>query len=342
MKETLFMRQLNAYFEIHLPGNKRLSPDTIAAYADSFAILFQFLQEQKGLPHYLVNYKDFTPAMLDDYVLWMERVKHYSAASKKQRMSAVTSFLKYASRREMAALSALSAAVGTETPRVPRSAFPYFTVEETHILFRLPDLNKKTGRRDMVLLSLLYESAARAQELCDLCVGSVRFGAPTKVKLVGKNSKTREVPISDDVARLLRWHLRQNGLEGKRGHPLFSSQTNEKMTPACIRSLTEKYVAQAKAAHPKLFPESKYSPHSFRHSKAVHMAESGTQLIYIRNFLGHSSIQSTEIYARVGQAAVTKALSNRKIPNVTPQETPKQTQSPVPEFISKARQRKIM
>jgi len=238
MKETPFMRQLNAYFEIHLPENKHLSPDTIAAYADSFALLFQFLQEQKGLPHYRVNYKDFTPAMLDDYVLWMGRVKHYSAASKKQRLSAVTSFLKYASRREMAALGALSAAVGTETPRVPRSAFPYFTVEETHILFRLPDLNKKTGRRDMVLLSLLYESAARAQELCDLCVGSVRFGTPTKVKLVGKNSNAREVPISDDVAKLLRYHLKQNNLENCRQKPLFSSQTQEKMTPACIRRRT--------------------------------------------------------------------------------------------------------
>jgi site-specific recombinase XerD len=343
MKETLFMRQLNAYFEIHLPETRRLRPDTIAAYADSFALLFQFLQEQKGLPHYRVNYKDFTPAMLDDYVHWMGHAKHYSASSKKQRISAIRAFLKYASRREMAALSALSAAVGTETPRVPRSAFPYFTLEETHILFRQPDANKKTGRRDMVLLSLLYESAARAQELCDLCVESVRFGTPTKVKLVGKNSKVREVPISEEVARLLRWHLKQNGLESKRGHPLFSSQTKEKMTPACIRSLTEKYVEQAKMAHPKLFPEPKYSPHSFRHSKAVHMVESGTQLIYIRNFLGHSSIQSTEIYARVGQAAVAKALSNRKIPNAAPEDVPpSRTQSPVPEFISKARKHKIM
>lgn len=244
MKQTLFIRQLGVYFETHLPETRQCSPNTISAYADAFALLFQFLQEQKGLPHYRVNYKDFTPAMLDDFVLWLGRTKHYSAASKKQRISAITSFLKYASRREAAALSALSAAIGTETPRIPNPAFPYFTLEEIHILFRLPNLNKSTGRRDMVLLSLLYESAARAQELCDLCVENVRFGTPTKVKLVGKYRKAREVPISDDVARLLRWHIRQNELEGKRKHPLFSSQTKEKMTPACIRSLIAKYVAQ--------------------------------------------------------------------------------------------------
>jgi len=337
MKETLFMRQLAAYFETHLPQTRRCSPNTIAAYADAFVLLFQFLQEQKGLPHYRVNYKDFTPAMLDDFILWLGRTRHYSAASKKQRLSAIRSFLKYASRREMVALSALSAAAGTETPRVPQTAFPYFTVEETHVLLRLPNLNKKTGRRDIALLSLFYDSAARSQELCDLCVGDIKFGSPTKVKLRGKNNKAREVPISDDVARLLRWHLKQNGLESCREKPLFSSQAQEKMTPACIRSLTDKYVAKAKALCPKLFLEPKYSPHSFRHSKAVHMVESGTQLIYIRNFLGHESIQSTEIYARVGQAAVTKALTERNIPNVAPSESLKQTKPNLPDFIATVR-----
>jgi len=281
MKQTLFMRQLAAYFETHLPHTRHRSQHTIAAYADSFALLFQFLQERRGLPHYRVNYRDFTPATLDDFVLWLGHTRHYSPASQKQRLSAVTSFLKYASRREMAALSAFTSAADTETPQVARSEFPYFTVEEIRVLLRLPDLGKKTGRRNLVLLSLLYESAARAQELCNLCVGDVKFGSPTKVKLRGKGNKTREIPVSDDVASLLRYHLKQNRLEGCREKPLFSSQTKEKMTPACIRSLTEKYVAQAKAAHPYQFFESKYSPHSFRHSKAVHMVE--MQYVFIAN-----------------------------------------------------------
>lgn len=342
MKQTLFICQLTSYFETHLPEIKQCSPNTIAAYADAFALLFQFFLEKKGLPHYRVNYKDFTPAMMDDFLLWLTLERHYSAASKKQRLSAIKSFLKYASRRELAALNALSAAMGTETPRIPQTIFPYFTVEEIRILLRLPDPNRKTGRRDMVLLSLLYESAARAQELCDLCVGNVRFSVPTKVRLHGKGSKTREIAISDDVSKLLHWHLRENGLEDERNHPLFSSQTNEKMTPACIRNLTEKYVAMGKAAHPKLFPEPKYSPHSFRHSKAVHMVEAGSQLIYIRNYLGHASMKSTEIYARIGQDAVNKALANRNIPKAAPEETILRNPNPIPEFITDAKKRKFM
>jgi len=339
MKQSLFIKQLGTYFETHLSETRHCSPNTIAAYADSFAILFQYFQEKKKISHYRIDYKDFSSGMFDDFILWMERERNYSASSKKQRLSAITSFLKYASRRDVKALSAFTCATSSETPKIPRVLFPYFTVEEIRILLRLPDLNKKTGRRDMVLLSLLYESAARAQEICNLCVGDVKFNSPAKVKILGKGDTVREIPVSEDVARLIKYHLKQNKLEGRLSQPLFSSQMKEQMTPACIRNLIKKYVTEAKKSHPDLFLESKYSPHSFRHSKAVHMAEAGMQLIYIRNFLGHASIQSTEIYARVSQAAVVKALTNRNIPNVISMnlQMEKSETNPLPDFIIKNR-----
>jgi len=344
MKETLFMRQLNAFFTTHLPETIKRSPNTIAAYADSFAILFHFFHEHKNIPHYLINYRHFTPAAFDEFVFWMDRERHYSESSKKQRISAISSFFKYASRREMAALNALNSVINTEMPRIPGHNFPYFTLEEIKLLLALPDANNnKLGKRDMVLLSLLYDSAARAQELCDLRVCDIRFGLPSKVKLLGKNRKSREVPISDGVANLLRYHFKINGFNaaGSFNKPLFSSQTHEEMTPACIRGITDKYVSLAKSKYPEIFREPKYSPHSFRHSKAVHMAEAGTALIYIRNFLGHASIKSTEIYARVGQAVVTKALSERKIPTVAPElKVLKNNKVQIPDFIASAQ--KIM
>jgi len=341
MKQTSFMCQLGAYFDTYLPQVKKCSPNTITAYADSFALLFNFFREEKSKPHYLVNYKDFTPGLFDDFVLWLDHSRNYSPASKKQRMSAITSFFKYASRRDMVAINALSNAATTVTPRIPGVRFPYFSLEETKILLRMPDIGERLGSRDLVLLSLLYDTAARAQELCDICVGDIRFSSPAKVKLLGKGSKVREIPISDDVSRLLRYHLKNEDLflSTDREKPLFTSQDGNKMTPACIRYLTTKYVIQAKAAHYDILTEPKYSPHSWRHSKAVHMVEAGIPLIYIRNFLGHSSIKSTERYARVSNAAVTKALVGRNIPqlvqnNIQP-DNYKDTQ--LPDFLIKAR-----
>ena len=342
MKQTSFHRQLAEYFEVFLPKTQQRSEHTISSYADGFAVLFQFFQEQKNIPQYLIQYKNFTPALFDEYLLWLDEEKHYSEASKQQRLTAITAFLKYASRRDVSALAACGNAIKAEAPSVPQKAFPYFTVEEMQKLLCLPSPQKYLGERDRALLSLLYDSAARAQELCDLCVGSVRFGTPTKVKLVGKWNKAREVPISEEVSRLLRAYLKSTGLTGQRAAPLFSSQTNEKMTQACVRAVVGKYVRLAKRQHPQHFHEPKYSPHSFRHSKAVHMVEAGVSIIYIRNFLGHSSVESTERYARVGQEKVTQALMNRKIPRPAPDEMPSQTKKTMPDCIANARKQKIM
>jgi site-specific recombinase XerD len=339
MKNNLFIRQLGEYFDTFLPEIRQASANTISAYADSFAILFQFLEEKKNVPHHLVTYKNFTASVFDELLLWMKNERNYSVSSIRGRMTAIVAFLKYASRRDMKALSAYSVASALDLPNTIRTEFPYFSKGEMKILLNLPDPSKYLGERDLVLLSVLYDAGARAQEICNLCVGDIRFGSPTKIKLHGKGRKVREVPVSDEVAALLRYHLKSNNVSlSEKEAPLFSSQTRSKMTTACIRSIVSKYVGVAKSKHPTMFLEKSYSPHSFRHSKAVHMVEAGVDLIYIRNFLGHATIISTEIYARVGQAAVTKALTDRKIPRLSvPLPAGKDARGNEPDFISRAR-----
>jgi site-specific recombinase XerD len=343
MRDNLFTKQLGEYFDIFLPDVNGASKNTIAAYGDSFAVLFQFLDEKKNLPHHLVTYKHFTVALLDEFLIWMKNDRGYSASTIRQRMTALTSFMKYASRREMRALNAFTITSSTELPKAVQSEFPYFTQEETALLLSLPDPKKYLGTRDLVFLSFMYDTAARADEMCKALVSDIKFGTPTKVKLHGKGNKTREVPVSDEVANLLRYHFKEQRLQDKdsRALPLFLSQSNKRMTTSCVRSIVKKYVEMAKSQNPMLFTEESYSPHSFRHSKAIHMVESGVNLIYIRNFLGHVTVSSTEIYARVGQAAVTKALTERKIPRIA-SSVPKEdrSQSSLPDFINRAR--KIM
>jgi len=341
MKDNLFIRQLGEYFESFLPKIRGSSKNTISSYADSFAIFFQFMQEEKDTPHHLIKYKHFTAAVFDGFVLWLGNERRYSDASIRQRISAILSFLKYASRREMAALNAYSVAAAIKLPsKKAGSELPYFDMEEMRILLNLPNPDAYLGKRDLALLSFLYDTGARAQELCDTRCCDIRFGSPTKVTLHGKGNKIREVPISEEVRKLVLYHLKNNNpnYSENRELPLFSSQTNEKMTTACVRGIVKKYVHMAKMEHPSLFLGSSYSPHSFRHSKAVHLVESGVNLIYIRNFLGHSTITSTEIYVRVGQAVVIKALTERKIPRIA-SETPDNgsISTSLPSFIINAR-----
>lgn len=148
-------------------------------------------------------------------------------------MTALSSFLKYASRRDAMAIKPYTNLSGTDRPSTARAGFPYFTAEEMGILLSLPNAGKYLGGRDMVLLSLLYDSGARAQEICGLNNGDIRFGRPTKVKLHGKGDKVREVPVPEEVAVLLKYHMEQGGFCGSgKQDPLFLSQTKEKMTTA--------------------------------------------------------------------------------------------------------------
>ncbi len=321
MKETLFMKQLAEYFETYLSEVRHCSSNTVSAYADSFVVLFRFFSDVKGKEHYLIRYSDLTSRMFDEYILWLKNELHYSPASQKQRLSAVTSFLKYASRREVSAITALNAAVETKTPRVPQVMFPYFTQEEMKILLRLPGESYPYGLRDRTLLCVLYDSGARAQEICDLCVRDVLFRNPARLRLKGKGRKMREVPISKNTEKLLKHYLskQDENFRQNREKPLFYSQRSEKMTTACIRNLVQKYLNIGKESHPELFSEPMYSPHSFRHSKAVHMLESGVPLIYIRNFLGHESVNTTERYARVSQSAVNRVLEKHSNTSVVPE-----------------------
>ena len=100
MKEKIFLSQLGDYFDIYLPRVRRASSNTIVAYGYSFSLFFEFLYEEKGIAHSSVTYKLLTPALFDEFILWMTNARKYSATSVRQRMTALTSFLKYASQRK--------------------------------------------------------------------------------------------------------------------------------------------------------------------------------------------------------------------------------------------------
>ena len=177
------------------------------------------------------------------------------------------------------------------------------------VLLEKPDKMTKGGRRDRVLLSLLYDSGARVQELADLKVGDIRTASPSTVKLTGKGNKRRIVPLMKPMTELLKQYLKENNLTKPYvlDHPLFSNRSKDKLTRAGIAYIVKKYAGKAIKENPELFPD-KLSPHCLRHSKAIHLLQSGVNLVYIRDFLGHVNIQTTEIYARIDGEMKRKAL----------------------------------
>ena len=207
-----------------------------------------------------------------------------------------------------------------------KKVMAYMTKEEMTIVLSLPDNHTLASKRDRVLLSVLYASGARAQELCDLCVKDVRFEKNRAfLTLNGKGKKSRIVVVPEDCSALLKQHMEKNQLSGRRAileKPIFSSQTHEHMTVSCVEGIVKKYIRIAKESRPDLFQETSYTPHSFRHSVAVHMLEAGIPLPVIKNFLGHASLETTMVYATISQSLRDKYLVNYNMARALSQTNP--------------------
>lgn len=309
-KSSSFLALLNSFVTEYLPDAVGVSPHTIKSYKVAFRLLLQYLYQEKGVAADQISFEGLDYQTMLDFLGWLERSRGCSATTKNQRLSALASFSSYAQNRDFAAASTFRSSVA----RIPMKKASHknraiFTREEVTILLRLPDEHYEIGLRDKVLLSLMYASGARAQELCDLTVKDTQFSEHgAALNITGKGRKKRRIGISLACAALLKGYMDHRKIASRPERHIVSTQTHEKMTVSCVEEIFKKYVGIAKQKNPGLFIENSYPPHSMRHSTASHMLEAGVPLVVIKNFLGHSSLQSTQIYAEISQATVDKHL----------------------------------
>lgn len=339
-KNTSFITLLEEYFMIYLPTSKGLSVNTINSYKHCFLLLLTFMQEKKNKPADEITFLDLGYDTLLEFLRWLEIERGCKAVTRNQRLSALAAFSEYAQNRDFDAASTFRTAINKipfkKAVSEPRKMF---TRKEIGILLSLPDDRYETGVRDKVLLSLMYATGARAQEICDLRVRDLRFeGAASVATLTGKGSKVRRVGIGKGCTELLRGYVRHRGIEFQPAKHVFSSQTHEQMTVSCVEGIFKKYVLIAKKNNPGLFPADSYSPHSMRHSTASHLLEAGVDIVTIKNILGHSSLQTTQIYAEMSQETVDRKLKewNEKwFGNRIETTLPTSTRKGMPDFLMK-------
>jgi site-specific recombinase XerD len=195
--------------------------------------------------------------------------------------------------------------------RTEGTTLNYLSAEGVKLLLAQPDTTTRNGRRHLAILSLMYETGARVQEMADLTVDSVRIShEPYTIRLYGKGRKARIVPLlAKEQVEILRGYMEEYHLDesGKGASPLFFNNRHEKLTREGISYILATYANLARKVSPDLIPE-RISCHSLRHSRAMHLLQAGVNLIYIRDLLGHVSIQTTDIYARADSKAKREAL----------------------------------
>lgn len=310
MKPTNFAYYLTNFLSKYLSGTLGLSSNTIMSYRDTFSLLLEFCNGQKKIAAEKMTLEDLNRKLVEEFLDWIEQVRNCKTSTRNVRLSAIHAFCRYLQIEFTDYIYPAQQILALPVKKAKKPTIDYLTLDAIKYLLEMPDSKKKEGRRDLVLLSLLYDSGARVQELADLKVSDVRTTEPATVKLTGKGNKSRIVPLMKPMAKLLKQYLGENLWTEPyaQDYPLFQSRSSAKLTREGITYIVKKYASVAKLKASELFPIKTMSPHCYRHSKAVHLLQSGVNLIYIRDFLGHVDIQTTEIYARIDGEMKRKAL----------------------------------
>lgn len=310
MKPTDLAIHLTAFLSEYLPRQKNASKNTIASYRDTFKLLPWYCQEHKNISIEKLTMNMLTHKLIEDFLEWLEKFRKCSISTRNQRLAAIHSFFRYVQYEEPCGILHFQKVIAIPVKKTPKTSVPYLTPNAIQLLLSQPDKTTTKGRRDLALLSVLYDSGCRVQELADLRVRDVILDSPSVLILTGKGNKVRRAPLMKNTLTLLKQYVVENSLDKpwKSDYPLFTNKQHNKLTKEGIAYIISQYVYVARKAS-TIVPET-VTPHIFRHSKAMHLLQAGVNLIYIRDFLGHENIKTTEIYAKCDTELKRQAIEN--------------------------------
>lgn len=317
MKKTDFTKALTSYFSTYLPKTCGVSPNTCNSYRDAFKLLLLYFREEKGVPANSIELRMLNRNLASDFLDWLEVQRKVSVTTRNQRLAAMKAFAHYVQYRNPEYLENCTDIIAMRPQKHEKPVIPFLTEEELKALLAQPDPSTRHGLRDLTLLSLLYDSGARVQEITDLKLKDIRLTNPAMVTLTGKGRKARQVPLMKETCKLLDAYIRNFNLNSEPlTSPLFFNQKGQALSRYGITYILKKYVSQAELDS----DARKISPHVLRHTKAMHLLRAGVNMIYIRDFLGHVDISTTEVYARI-DAEMKRKVFEEKVPNFTPNTT---------------------
>lgn len=322
MKPTDFSYYLTTFLTKYLPSELGAGKNTISSYRYTFILFLTFLKDVKNIPASRLTLGMITKDMMVEYLAWTENERCCSATTRNVRLAAIHSFVRFLQYQNPDNLIEWQRILSIPVKKTEKKSINYLALDGIKALLKTPDQGTAAGRRDLALLTLLYDTGARVQELIDLTPSQLRFDKPYTVKLVGKGNKARIVPLMEPTKQLLQRYMEEQRLleSSANMYPLFCNKRRQKLTRAGVNYILAKYRDKARENNKSLIPEV-LTCHCLRHSKAMHLLQAGVNLVYIRDLLGHSSVQVTEIYAKVDSKQKREAIE-RAYTDVTPREVP--------------------
>ena len=277
---TDFATYLKKFLQVYLPGVQGLSQNTIYSYRDAMMLFLRYCENKENIKIDRFSLAHFNKERILRFLEYLENELKYSVSSRNQRLAAIHAFFQFLMREDICYLSVSQEVLNIPMKRKPKKVPNFLSLDSVKLLLEQPDTSKSEEYRDLAIMTLMYDTGARVQEIIDLKVGDIRTASPPTVTLHGKGDKTRCVPIMKET---------------------------QTFTRAGISYILNKYATKANAVCGESFPVHIH-PHMLRHSRAMHLLQAGVNLVYIRDILGHASVTTTEIYARADDETKRRAI----------------------------------
>lgn len=298
---------MQGFFTRRLMQQRQASAHTIASYRDSFRLLLRFAQQRIGVAPQRLTFEQIDAPLIAAFLDDLQTSRGIGAASRNLRLTAIRSFFRYASFEMPAHAAQIQRVLAIPGKRCTRTQIGFLGREEMDALLQAPDLRTRSGRRDHAFMLLAVQTGLRLSELTGLRRDAVRLGTGAHVRVLGKGRKERSTPLSRSTAEVLRAWLRE--IEHNDDAVVFASARGTRLSADGAQYLLAKHVAQACLSCPSL-RDKRVTPHVLRHTAAMELLQAGVERTVIALWLGHESIETTQIYLdanlQIKQAALDK------------------------------------
>lgn len=308
---------LRGFFEDYLAGQRDVSPNTILAYRDSIKLLLRFAARRTGRQVIRLGLADLGPDSVLPFLDYLETERKNCAATRNCRLVAIHRFFAYVADRDPRHAELCRRVLDIPVKKTVSSSMTYLDRDEVKALLAVPSPAHRLGLRDLALLTFLYNTGARASEAVGLDIKDLRSETPAQVRILGKGRKERVCPLWQETADALRAYLRQRDDGSRPDAPLFLNAHRTRITRFGVLTILKRHVATA-AAHKVSLATKPISPHTLRHTAAMHLLQSGVELNVIKSWLGHVSITTTSQYIEIDMQMKREAIQRCSPPVPAP------------------------
>lgn len=314
MKSPDLSKLVTGFFLTHLAAERNVSHNTVNAYRDAWKLFLRFAADVHKRKIDALTIDDLSADVVLSFLDSLETSRKNSIHTRNARLAAIHCFFRYVLECEPSLATPCQRILMIHVKKTVRPMLGYLTAEELDNLLRQVDRTARQGPRDYLLLALLYDTGTRIQELLDMKPADFHLLSPAFVRVLGKGRKERLCPLLTQTARLVSRYFETQGYSPGDDRPVFQNRRGQKLTRQGARYLLKKYLHSAAKAMPSL-NRSGISPHTLRHTKAMHLLQSGVPIITIKDILGHATVTSTEVYVQTDPEVKRKALEKVGTPS---------------------------